>query len=271
VQKFENELPVLQRQTSNVKRFIFPMRYFIRLSFSGKKFHGWQIQKNANSVQAELNNALSTLLRNKDIETTGCGRTDTGVHARKFFAHLDTDEIKNPSDLIHQLNSILPHEIAIQALFPVDEKSHARFSAQSRTYVYRTYRNKNPFLKDWSYFYPHNPSVSKMNSFAAILKDHNDFSSFSKSNTQTLTNKCMITFAEWKPEGDELVFTITADRFLRNMVRAIVGTLLDAGTTDMNEKEFNKILLSRSRSDAGVSVPAHGLYLTDIQYPFSVF
>lgn len=251
------------------------MRYFIRLSFDGANYHGWQVQKNANSVQSELNNALGMVLKKKEIETIGCGRTDTGVHAKKFFAHFDPDSyrdpIENTGELMHQLNSILPHAIAIHSIFPVGEKDHARFSATSRTYVYRLYSKKDPFLRDRSYYFPFDPEMKKMNSFAKGLLDHNDFSCFSKSNTQTLTNKCLITFAEWKKEGDELIFTITADRFLRNMVRAIVGTLLNAGLNKMNEKEFADILESRSRSEAGFSVPAHGLYLTNVTYPFPVY
>ena len=247
------------------------MRYFIRLSFDGANFHGWQIQKNANSIQAELNNALGMILKKKDIETIGCGRTDTGVHARKFFAHVEHDEIQNTNELMHQLNSVLPHAIVIHSIFPVGDRDHARFSATSRTYVYRLYRKKDPFLRDRAYFFPFNPDIERMNSVAEKLLDHNDFSSFSKSNTQTLTNICKITYAQWKKDSDELIFTITADRFLRNMVRAIVGTLLKAGLDKMNDKEFKDILESRSRSEAGVSVPAHGLYLTDITYPFPVF
>ena len=172
---------------------------------------------------------------------------------------------------MHQLNSVLPHAIVIHSIFPVGDRDHARFSATSRTYVYRLYRKKDPFLRDRAYFFPFNPDIERMNSVAEKLLDHNDFSSFSKSNTQTLTNICKITYAQWKKESDELIFTITADRFLRNMVRAIVGTLLKAGLDKMNDKEFKDILESRSRSEAGVSVPAHGLYLTDITYPFPVF
>ena len=178
--------------------------------------------------------------------------------------------ILNTDDFIHQLNSILPRTIAVHSVFPVGEKDHARFSATSRTYLYRLYRRKNPFLNDRAYFFPNDPDIVKMNSFAKKLLAHTDFSSFSKSNTQTLTNKCLIIFAEWKQEGEELVFTITADRFLRNMVRAIVGTLLNAGLDKMNEKEFEDILESRDRREAGFSVPAHGLYLTDVTYPFPV-
>jgi tRNA pseudouridine38-40 synthase len=246
------------------------MRYFLRLSFDGTSYHGWQVQKNAHTVQAELNNALKTLFR-KDIETLGCGRTDTGVHAKKFFVHFDFDEINDLNAVVHQLNSILPPSIAIHSVFIVDEKSHARFSATSRTYQYSLYHSKNPFLRDRSYYFPGQLDVVKMNEISENLKKHSDFSAFSKSRTQTLTNICLITFAKWERSGDELIFTITADRFLRNMVRAIVGTLLNIGINKISESEFNQILLSLNRSEAGFSVPAHGLFLTDITYPFPVY
>lgn len=248
----------------------FMQRYFIRLSFDGKPFHGWQVQKNSNSIQAELNKALCILLKRDQIETVGCGRTDTGVHAKKFYAHFDTNTIADTETIVHQLNSILPHQITVQSIFPVDKNAHARYDAISRTYTYRMYFQRNPFLREWAYYYPNPVDAARMNIFANKLKDYSDFSSFSKSNTQTLTNICIITFAEWKQEGDELVFTITADRFLRNMVRAIVGTLLKAGVDKLSENDFAVILKSKNRSEAGFSVPAHGLYLTDIVYPFSV-
>jgi tRNA pseudouridine38-40 synthase len=246
------------------------MRYFIRLSFDGKPFHGWQIQKNANSVQQELNKALCVLLRCDSIETTGCGRTDTGVHALKFYAHFDHEEIKNASSVVRQLNSILPKEIAVQHLFKVGDDSHARFDAISRTYIYRIYHNKNPFLSERSFFFPAIPDVDRMNHFAGILLKHTDFSAFSKSKTQTHTNNCIITFARWEYADEELIFRITADRFLRNMVRAVTGTLLDAGTKKISEKDLEDIISSRSRSEAGTSVPAHGLYLADINYPYRI-
>lgn len=246
------------------------MRYFVRLSFNGKAYHGWQIQQNAHTVQAELNSALTTVLNAEPVETIGCGRTDTGVHATKFFAHFEFGEIESISQFIHKVNSVLPHDIAIQSVFPVSKDSHARFSATSRTYIYRIFEKKDPFLRDRAYFFPHQPDIQRMNELALLLKDHVDFSCFSKSNTQTLTNNCVITFAEWKEIDNEMQFTITADRFLRNMVRAIVGTLLQGGLSKLDEKDFLKILASKNRSEAGMSVPAHGLYLTDVQYPFPV-
>jgi tRNA pseudouridine38-40 synthase len=246
------------------------VRYFIRLSFNGKDYHGWQVQENAHTVQAELNRALCLALAMESIETIGCGRTDTGVHALKFFVHFDCKEIADTARVVYKLNSILPNDIAVQSVFPVDDTAHARFSATSRTYIYRMFEKKDPFLRDRSYYYPHRADIDRMNAFAELLKKYNDFSCFSKANTQTLTNNCVIKFAEWKKENDEMKFTITADRFLRNMVRAIVGTLLEAGTGKIDEGEFIGILESKNRSEAGVSVPAHGLYLADIEYPFTL-
>ena len=246
------------------------MRYFIRISFDGTDFHGWQVQKNAHSVQAELNKALEILLKKSEHETIGCGRTDTGVHAHKFYVHFDSEEILNGDDLRHHLNSILPTSIAVHSIFKVPDDAHARFSAISRTYQYRVYQKKNPFLRNWAYYFSSSIDLEKMNTLANSLKNHSDFSAFSKSRTQTLTNLCSITFANWELNDEELVFTISANRFLRNMVRAIVGTLLNAGINKIDENDFLNILLSRKRSEAGKSVPAHGLYLTDIVYPFPV-
>jgi tRNA pseudouridine38-40 synthase len=241
------------------------VRYFIRLSFEGSSFHGWQIQQNAHTVQQEINQSLSILLKT-EIETTGCGRTDTGVHAKIFYAHFDHENITEKNSLIHSMNAIISPAIAVHSLFEVEETAHARFSALSRTYQYRIYSKKNPFLRNSSYFFNPVPDINNLNFLSTILKEYTDFSAFSKSNTQTVTNNCVITFAGWKMEEDEIVFTITADRFLRNMVRAIVGTLLEAE----NEKVFRAVLESKSRGEAGVSVPAHGLYLTDVIYPFTV-
>lgn len=244
------------------------MRYFLKISFDGTRYHGWQLQANAHSVQAEIDRALSILLKT-EINTAGCGRTDTGVHARVYFLHFDVAEPVNPaSDFIHHLNSILPKDIAAHQLTIVNDKFHARFDATSRTYEYRMYHSKNPFLNASAWFYPYELDPEKMNAFAQILLEYSDFASFAKSRTQTKTSECKITYARWSLEGNELVFRITANRFLRNMVRAIVGTLVQAGRDRLDEKSFREILDSRDRQDAGPSVPAHGLYLTDVTYPF---
>ncbi len=244
-------------------------RYFIKLSFDGTKFHGWQIQKNATSVQGELNQALEILLK-RSVETIGCGRTDTGVHARIFYTHFESEEeIHDIVSLVHRLNAILPHEIAVDSIFPVAPDHHARFSATMRTYEYHIINKKNPFLIGKAWYNINIPEITELNRFIDVLKEYNDFTSFSKSNTQTFTNNCTITHAEWTNENDgHRIFTIKADRFLRNMVRAIVGTLIMSAEKNMNEAQFRNILESKNRSEAGVSVPAHGLFLTNIEYPF---
>ncbi len=244
------------------------MRYFIRLCFDGTAYHGWQVQKNAHSVQAELNKALSVLFQ-KEVDTLGCGRTDTGVHARKFYAHFDGEIMEGQSaDVIHHLNCMLPHDISVQELISLHPEAHARFDAISRTYEYQIYSYKDPFLRRTAAYFPHELNVDIMNSLSEILLEHSDFSSFSKSRTQTLTNICTITEAYWVKNGDLMTFKITANRFLRNMVRAIVGTLLEGGLGRMDHSKFKEILESKTRSEAGPSVPARGLSLVDIRYPY---
>ncbi len=244
------------------------LRYFLQLSFDGTRYHGWQIQKNAHSVQAELNAALSTIIR-ESIETTGCGRTDTGVHARQFFVHFDVEtELQSPDDFLHQLNCILSKDIAIQKLIPVNADAHARYDATSRTYEYRIHSKKDPFQNQYSAFYPYDLDLDAMNKLAKILFEYSDFSCFSKTGTQNLTNICKISHAEWTNHTNSSIFIISADRFLRNMVRAIVGTMLEAGRGRLNEKQFRMILESKDRKEAGFSVPAEGLALVQVNYPY---
>jgi len=252
-------------------------RYFIRLSYHGKHYHGWQVQANAHSVQAELNKALHTLTREK-TETLGCGRTDTGVHAKMFYAHFDADKsvkaLRDKDQFVHQLNCILPNDIAVQGIFPVDDDAHARFDAVSRTYEYHLYSYKDPFLAESACFIPYDIDINAMNDLCEVLMESRneavDYECFSKNRTQTKTNLCKIKDAHWKEKHDVITFTITADRFLRNMVRAIVGTMLEAGKGKLNEQGFRKIIQSKKRSDAGFSVPAHGLYLTEVKYPYKL-
>ncbi|HRH66518.1 MAG TPA: tRNA pseudouridine(38-40) synthase TruA [Bacteroidia bacterium] len=244
------------------------MRYFIQLSFDGTRYHGWQIQKNAHSVQAELNSALERIL-GQAIETTGCGRTDTGVHAHEFYVHFDSEKQSlMTADLSHQLNCILPHDIAIYTIFEMHPEAHARYDAISRTYIYHIHHQKDPFQNQFSAFYPHSLDLGKMNEFSSMLFDYSDFSCFSKTGTQNLTNICKISKAKWQNENGNSVFTVTADRFLRNMVRAIVGTLLEAGRGRLTEAGFRKILESKDRKEAGFSVPAKGLSLAEVKYPY---
>ena len=248
-------------------------RYFIELSFDGANYHGWQIQKNALSVQEVLNEKLSVILR-QPIETTGCGRTDTGVHAREFFAHFDAEGFMVdgtwPMDypnLIRSINSILPNDIAVKRLFLVATDANARFDATLRTYEYHIHFNKDPFKTGYSWELRDRPDLGLMNKAAKIIMEYTDFSCFSKSNTQVKTNICKIAAAEWAANVDDaIVFKISADRFLRNMVRAIVGTMIMVGKKEIEPEEVRDIIESKNRGNAGMSVPACGLYLTEVKY-----
>jgi tRNA pseudouridine38-40 synthase len=243
-------------------------RYFIELSFNGTIYHGWQIQKNAVSVQEVLNGKLSVILR-EPIETTGCGRTDTGVHAKEFFAHFDVANSSwfiDHGSLIRSLNSLLPKDIAVKRIFPVAADAHARFDATLRTYQYHIHFNKDPFKNNYSWEMRDRPDIDLMNIAAKIITEYTDFSCFSKSNTQVKTNICEIKKAEWTADDDGITFQISADRFLRNMVRAIVGTLLMVGKHEIPPEAVREIIESKNRSNAGTSVPACGLYLTEVKY-----
>jgi tRNA pseudouridine38-40 synthase len=265
-------------------------RYFIELAYDGTNYHGWQIQQNAVSVQELLNKALATILR-QSVETTGCGRTDTGVHAREFFAHFDVidhspltmdDGEKTEGSVstnhgpwtidyglkVRGLNSLLPPDIGIKNIIPVHEDAHARFDATQRSYQYHIHFHKDPFLHGYSWMVRDVPDMVLMNQAAAIIMEYTDFSCFSKSNTQVKTNNCKITRAEWIKTEQGIVFHISADRFLRNMVRAIVGTLMMVGKHEIGPEAVRAIIESKNRSNAGTSVPACGLYLTEIKYPY---
>lgn len=242
------------------------MRYFIEFSYNGSSFFGYQIQPNQISVQEVLEKALSTLLRKK-IKTTGAGRTDTGVHAKKMFAHFDT-EITLPKDFVYRLNAFLPPSISIKQIISVDENLHARFDATYRTYEYYISLSKNPFTEKTAWqFWKGNLEVEKMNEACKILFEHIDFTSFSKLHTDVKTNNCKIFKAYWEQNGDELKFTISADRFLRNMVRAIVGTMIEIGSGKIQPNDLHDIILQKNRNSAGTSAPAHALFLVDIGYP----
>ena len=242
------------------------MRYFIELSYNGKEYHGWQNQPNDISVQEVIEKALSLILKEK-IAIVGAGRTDTGVHALQMFAHFDTDVVFSTVDLVFKLNSFLPKDVAIHKIFKVKEEAHARFDAVSRTYKYRIGLRKNPFNFDSAYFFSNPLDVDKMNEATKILFQHKDFQCFSKSNTDVKTYNCTIMKAHWSVENDELHFVIKADRFLRNMVRAIVGTMINIGIGKMGVEELHDIIDSKSRSEAGYSVPAQALYLVEVEYP----
>ena len=250
------------------------VRYFIELSYLGKDFHGWQRQPNASTVQETLENALTTILR-KPIQITGAGRTDTGVHASQMYAHFDWEIEEGGSafakayltTLTDKLNAFLPQSIAIARIFEVSRESHARFDAISRSYLYRIAKTKNPFTPDLAYRCRFDLDLAAMNAAAERLLHHTDFACFSKSNTAVKTHLCEVTEARWEETEDEYIFYITANRFLRNMVRAIVGTLLEIGRKKQPVSWMDEVIASRDRSQAGTSVPGHGLYLTHIAYP----
>lgn len=246
------------------------MRYFLELAYLGKNYFGWQRQPNDISVQEVLETCLSTILREK-ISIVGAGRTDTGVHAKKMFAHFDANEISDCKHFINRMNSFLPFDIAIKNIFEVLPDAHARFDALERTYSYKAIYGKNPFQHKLAHQLYQKPNVRKMNEAAQYLMNHTDFQCFSRSRTDVRTYNCDVHKALWMEENQEFIFTITADRFLRNMVRAIVGTLLEIGFGKKSVEDFEKIILSKNRSEAGASAPAEGLYLTNIVYPESIF
>ena len=244
------------------------MRYFIEFSYNGSAYFGYQIQPKQISVQEELEKALSTILR-EPIKTTGAGRTDTGVHAKKMFAHFETNQLL-PENLIYKLNSFLSENIAIKRIFKVDDDMHARFSATYRTYEYYISLEKNPFSKDssWQYWRQKTLNINLMNEACKILFEYDDFTSFAKLHADNKTNICKIYKAEWEQLGNQLRFTISADRFLRNMVRAIVGTMVEIGTGKIAPQDLRRIIEEKYRNSAGVSAPAQGLFLVDVGYDF---
>jgi len=243
------------------------MRYFIEFSYDGTHFFGYQIQPNQITVQEEMEKALSTLLR-KSIKITGAGRTDTGVHAKKIFAHFDFDD-EISDNLVYRLNGFLPESIGVNRIFKVSEDDHARFSATYRTYHYFISLEKNPFtvLYAWQHWRK-KLNVDAMNEACKILFEYEDFTSFAKLHTDNKTNLCKIYQAEWEVNGTELKFTIKANRFLRNMVRAIVGTMVEIGVGKLKPSDLHRIIQEQHRNSAGTSAPAQGLFLADVGYDF---
>jgi len=250
------------------------MRYFLQLSFKGTGYHGWQEQSNSpDTVQEICNNALSKILKHP-VKLAGAGRTDTGVHAEHFFAHFDSSNETltiEKEKWIYKFNSVTPFTIAFQDIVKVKPDAHARFDAIARTYRYDIYTQKNPFLYNNALFYPHPLDLDKMNKACISLKEFKDFSSFKKTHSNNKSDTCSIKYAKWEMNGDKLSFTITADRFLRNMVRAIVGTMLNVGNGKVSHRDFSNIIEKKNRSHAGASVAACGLYLTKIEYPLEIF
>ena len=241
-------------------------RYFIELSYKGTNFFGWQIQPNNISVQEELTKCFSTIL-NEEIKIVGAGRTDTGVHAKFYVAHFDTEKENLDSNLVYKLNGFLHKDISISKIFKVKPDVSSRFDAISRTYEYHISRVKNPFLQEFSHYLYGRLDVEIMNEACRILFEYEDFTSFSKLHTDSKTKLCKIYKAEWTEINDLLVFTISANRFLRNMVRAITGTLIEVGQGKISVDDFRKIIEAKNRCEAGLSMPAKGLFLTGIEYP----
>ena len=244
------------------------MRYFLKLAYNGANYHGWQSQPNAESVQECIEKALSMVLR-EPIAITGAGRTDAGVNAAVMYAHFDVNEpLKDTTTLVMRLNSILGKDIAIYDVLPVHDDAHARFDATARTYKYLVHTEKSPFLYPFSWKSTCKLDFDLMNEAAELLKGYTDFTSFSKLHTDVATNNCKITHARWEQEGGQWVFTITADRFLRNMVRAIVGTLVDVGRGKLTIEQFCQVIEKKDRCSAGTSMPGNALFLWKVEYPY---
>jgi len=254
-----------------VTKLIVLLRYFIKLAYKGTNYHGWQQQPNAVTVQELINKAFSTIFR-KQINVVGAGRTDTGVHAKQLYAHIDLENNFNIKDSIYKINALLPKDIVVQNILKTTEEAHARFNATSRSYEYRIFLGRNPFYIDTTWQLINKKlNIVKMNEAAKILLNYTNFKCFSRSNTDVKTYNCNITIAEWILTEKRLIFYISADRFLRNMVRAIVGTLINVGLEKTTLEEFKKIIESKNRSNAGTSVPPQGLFLTKITYPKTIF
>lgn len=248
------------------------MRYFISLSYDGTAYHGWQVQPNAISVQQKLNECLSTLLRGKCSEVTGAGRTDAGVHAHMMAAHFDAEDEIDGTWLTDKLNRILPQDIAVSRVFRVKDDAHARFDAKARTYHYWIYTKKDPFKRQYATRITFPLDFARMNEAAQYLCQVSDFTSFSKLHTDTKTNICHVTHAEWTEVDKDLwQFEITADRFLRNMVRAVVGTLIEVGRGRLTIEAFKQVIAQKNRCAAGDSMPGNALSLVDIRYDDDIY
>jgi len=252
-------------------KITFQLRYFLEIAYKGTKYHGWQLQPNAISVQELINKALTTILR-KPINIVGAGRTDAGVHAEQLFAHFDIDSIFKIDEVVYKTNALLPNDIVVLNIMKVIEDAHARFDAVQRSYQYRIFLGRNPFLVETTWQLINKKlNVAKMNEAAEILLTYTNFKCFSRSNTDVKTYDCDLKKALWVQTKQHLIFYITADRFLRNMVRAVVGTLLDVGANKTSLEEFKKIIESKNRSNAGPSAPPQGLFLTEVTYPNRIF
>jgi tRNA pseudouridine38-40 synthase len=244
-------------------------RYFLEVAYKGTNYSGFQIQQNANSIQREIENAFSTIQKER-IDLTGSSRTDAGVHAFQNFFHFEFDDTID-SHLVYKMNAILPDDIAIMRLIPVSATAHCRFDAKNREYKYFIYRHKDPFLKERAYYFPYKLNIGAMQQAAEIIKGYGDFTSFSKRNTQVKTFICEIEESKWDWEGDCLVYCVKANRFLRGMVRALVATMLQIGREKMTVNEFKTVIEERNCAKAKFGAPAHGLFLVAVNYPENYF
>jgi tRNA pseudouridine38-40 synthase len=244
-------------------------RYFVQIAYRGTAYHGWQSQPNAPSVQETIERCLSKLFGNTEIPIVGCGRTDAGVHAKSYFFHVDLPQDWDENQLCFKLNRMLPPDISAYHAYKVSADVHARFDANKRTYRYFIHQQKDPFEQDQSWYYPQNLDIAAMNLAAERLLGTKDFGSFSKLHTDVKTNICTVYEARWVQEGTKLYFEVSANRFLRNMVRAIVGTLIEVGLGKLEVADIDVIIEAKDRGEAAVSVPAHGLFLWKIDYPQS--
>lgn len=245
-------------------------QYFFRIAFRGTHYHGWQVQKNARTVQGEVNRVLRNLFRLEAAHTLGCGRTDTGVHASTFYFSFWTETSFDRERLRYRMNNFLPHDIAVHGIYPVPEDAHVRFDPERRSYVYRIHLYKDPFLQDRSYYLRRTMDTDAMQEASAYLSQCEHFGAFAKSGGNNRTDICRVRSAEWEFGDGKAVFRIVADRFLRGMVRGIVGTLLDVGTGRYGLEAFKEVVASRDRTRAGRNAPARGLYLEDVIYPYSL-
>lgn len=245
------------------------MRYFIEVAYDGARYCGFQVQENANTIQAEVERALSTFY-GEPFALTGSSRTDTGVHALQNFFHFDTKHvIKNHN--IYNLNAILPEDIVIQNIFSVPEDAHCRFQATYRKYQYFIYRKKNPFLRDQAWFYPYTLNIDLLNEAARVITEQEDFTSFSKRNTQVKTKLCKVEESFWEIKNDQFIYTVRANRFLRGMVRGLVATMLQVGRGKISIAEFINIIEAKDCSKADFSAPGHGLFLVEVGFPNTIF